>query len=235
MVLTSNSDFYIAVQDLAINRIIKHVTRQRPSLFNYGTSVFAEDLRLLCCNDFDVAPEVINNNNPIITVLNPLPVLMTSYYLNYCAQFVKGEIDFHPGNITLPQELSPPLGNQRLALYFKVCAGLGCPGAVFKEPTKKDGTVALPIVALQCFGFELFATGGCRITGPIGEQKVLPQVDGVEIVDLIPEGLENSIECYSLVALNKGILPTYGEALSKLAFGIISLPDNVGQIQMSAC
>lgn len=234
MAYTEYSDFYVAVQDLALNRILKHVMRQRPSLFNYGTSVFAEDPKLLCWNNFDLSPEVGNNNNPIITVLDPLPVLMTSYGLNYCAQFVKGEIDFHPGTITLPQELNPPLGNQRLALYFKVCAGLGCPGAVFKEPTKKDGIPALDIVALQCFGFELFATGGCGITGPVGQQRIKPQVDSIEIVDLSPEGLENSIECYSLVALNKGVLPTYGEAVSKLAFGIISLPDDVGQIQMSA-
>jgi hypothetical protein len=37
LALTSNSDLYAAIRDEGINRVVKHIIRQRPSLFKYGT------------------------------------------------------------------------------------------------------------------------------------------------------------------------------------------------------
>ena len=93
MAFTSNSDFYASIHDAGINRIIKHVMRQRPSFFNYGTSMLISNPELLC-KEIDVAPEVISAGNPIITILEPLPVIGTSLGLNYCIQATIGEIDF---------------------------------------------------------------------------------------------------------------------------------------------
>ena len=125
--LTNNSDFYVAIQDAGINRLVKHVMRKRPSLFNYGTSLVASNPHLLCQN-VDVAPEVLHAGNPLVTVLPPLPIIGTSSALNYCVQLTKGELDFHPENVfTLPSELNPPLGKQRLGRSFSSLRRLRLP------------------------------------------------------------------------------------------------------------
>lgn len=261
--LTSNSDFYVAIHDAGINRIVKHVMRQRPSLFNYGTSLLLRNPELLC-QRVDVAPEVLLAGNPIITVLDPLPIIGTSLGLNYCVQLTKGEIDFHPSNvISLPPELNPPLANQRLGVHFQVCAGIGCPisnlplhgrlptsvltsskisASNVRVPTSDLAGISLPgreitvlpTTKLECFCLDLFATAGARITGSVGAQKIQPKVDGIEIVDLKPEGLENSIECYALLALNQGIIPPLADSISTVAFDMIDIPDNMGKIRVSA-
>ena len=127
MVFTTNSDFYVAIQDAGINRLVKHVMRKRPSLFNYGTPLVALNPQLLC-QQVEVAPEVLQAGNPLVTELSPLPVIQTSYALNYAVQLTKGELDFHPSNVfALSPELNPPLANQHLGVHFQVCAGVGCP------------------------------------------------------------------------------------------------------------
>jgi hypothetical protein len=276
MSFTSNSDIYAAIQDAGINRVVKHLMRQRPSLFNYGTALIAQNPQLLC-SPIDVAPEVVAAGNPLLTVMDPLPVIGTTYGMNYCIELGKGEIDFYPSDvITLPADLNPPLPSQRLALHFLVCAGIGCPsrrivlppgrpgkyGAIAnatKGNTRSriampsygtnlgppvngsvfDGGAAppiqvLPTSELECFCLDLFATGGCKIIGSPGNQKILPSVDGIDIAELAPLGLEKSIECYALVALNDGILPTFADSISKLAFGLITLPTGIGDLQISA-
>jgi hypothetical protein len=257
MAFTNNSDFYVAIHDAGINRIIKHVMRQRPSIFNYGTAMLLSRPELLC-KEIDVAPDVISAGNPIITVLPPLPVIGTSLALNYCIQATIGEVDFHSGNVfSLPPELDP-LASQRYAVHFQSCAGIGCPPKDISIPgtptyrfsdarsysakdeetgmfthIQKEITV-LPTSRLNCFCIDLFATGCVKVAGSSGYQKMLLGVDGIEIVDLRPEGLENSIECYSLLALNQGILPVVGEAISNVAFDVINLPDSLGQLRVSA-
>jgi hypothetical protein len=64
MSLTSNSDFYIAVHDGGINRVVKHLMIQRPSIFNYATSAILADPKLFC-ERIDVAPEVVRAGNPV--------------------------------------------------------------------------------------------------------------------------------------------------------------------------
>ncbi len=265
MALTINSDFYVAIQDAGINRVVKHVMQQRPSIFNYGTLAVFRNPELLC-EKIDVANEVLQAGNPLITVLDPLPVIGTNLGLNYCVQLTKGEIDFHPGDIiSLPPELNP-LANQRLSIHFQVCAGMGCPTGRIPLPGKfttsvltaarlsasrvspssniplpgkgevglpNNEVVVVPTSKLECFCLDLFATAEAKITGAAGNQTILPTIDGIEIVDLKPEGLENSIECYALLALNKGIIPPLATSMSTLAFGIINLPENMGNLQVS--
>ncbi len=266
MVLTSNSDFYFALQDAGINRLIKHVMRKRPSLFNYGSSLVASNPQLLCQN-IDAAPEVAQAGNPLVTALAPLPIFGTNLALNYAVQLTKGELDFNPGNVfALPNELNPPLGKQRLAVHFQVCAGVGCPSSMGLPTTGKPpvkggvlssislarislgdvgvsktggifnpdgGLVVLPTNELDCFCLDLFATGGAKITGVVGNQLILPFVDGIDIVDIKPDAIESMIDCYALLALNQGILPSIGQLISKFAFSN-PLPTNLGSIIFSA-
>jgi hypothetical protein len=129
MAFTNNCDLYAAVHKDGVNRVIQHIMLQRPSMFNYATADIAAN-RELWCEQLKYSDDVIKYGNPIFTVLPPLPVIGDSppVGLSYCIQLLKFEIDFHPANIIgLPPELNPPLKEQRFALHFTVCGGLGCP------------------------------------------------------------------------------------------------------------
>ena len=305
MAFTDNSDFYIALHEDGINTVVKHVMRQRPSLFNYGTALVQAKPDLLC-EAIEAAPGVTQ----LITVQPPLPLLgANNFALNYCFQLTNLDIEFHPGNvITLPSELNPPLGAQHFAFRARACGGLGCPSkndrplfdglfdldrfilkqtfspgspsrsrrsnpvavaqalpfsasqAAFqgRRLTGSGGTIqklvppisvfppvigtevvdvptthVFPTRALSCFCLELLATGQGHITGPGGNQKINIELDDLEIVDLAPEGLENSLECYILLVANKVVLEQVNEAISNTLFSLIQLGGS-GSLKLSA-
>ncbi|MDQ7743230.1 hypothetical protein [Hydrogenophaga pseudoflava] len=67
--------------------------------------------------------------------------------------------------------------------------------------------VALPTRKLHCFCLEACVTGGVRIAHQGGRAYLEPFLDGFEIVDIKPEGLENSLECYVGLLLRLVVLP----------------------------
>lgn len=241
MALTGNSDLYGAVDEKGINLVAQHIMRQRPSLFNYGTAFVAANRELLC-ELINPASAVIQKGNPIITVEDPLPVVGTNgaVALDFCFQLTRMEIDFHPGNVfTLPPELSPPLDPQHFAIHVRVCGGLGCPSKDVVDtippppppppPEKKEEMppppppIVPPPRKLECFCLDLFVVGHVEVTGLMGDQKLLGKVDGIEIVDIKPEGLENSLECYLDLLVRLVILPRTSIALEKLVFDMLNL------------
>lgn len=248
MAFTDNSDLYGAIHEEGINRVAMHIMRQRPSLFNYGTALVAANPRLLC-EPIDAAPAVRLRGNPLITVEDPLPVLGTdgAFGVNFCVQLTKAEIDFHPGNVlALPPELSPPLAPQHLAFRVRVCAGLGCPpkdyfdiiqlppttepGRTTDRPQPKPPPRPLPTDRLECFCLDLFAVAHVDVTGAPGSQRLLTKVDGLEIVDIEPKGLENGLECYLNLLIQLVILPRASIAIEKMVFDIL----NLGTITLKA-
>ncbi len=251
MAFTDNSDLYGAINEEGINRVVKHMMRLRPSMFNYGTELVEQNPELLC-HPIEADPVVFARNNPLITVESPLPVLGTNglVSLHYCVQLVDVGIDFHPNNaLDLPKELTP-MAEQRFALGAKACVGLGCPdedlvaylerimgtlnppidveqfipGAANDERVASTANVSrfrpkpftIPVRRLLCFCMEVYAVGHIETT-KIGNKYVLaPKLDNIEIVDLCPEGLENSVECYLELVLKLGLLPRVRVALEKI-------------------
>ena len=111
-----------------VNLFVRHLMRQRPSLFNYATPVF-HDRPELFCEKIEPAQSVLDAANPLFTEQEPLPILATPIPIgiNFCVQITHAEIDFHPGNaIDLPPELAK-LPEQRFALRARACAGVDCP------------------------------------------------------------------------------------------------------------
>src|SRR5581483_9348316 len=270
MALTSNCDLFVSVNEAGINQVIRHVMRQRPSLFNYGTVGVARNPQLLCA-PIEADPAVVQRNNPLLTIEPPVPIFATNppLGLDFVLQFTKGEVDFAPGStITLTPKLNPPLPAQEIALHFQVCAGLACPSDdvlksferrhalpdptlpprplplpprplpartllnlpnwtlptgriptlppirpdnppnVIIDPVRGDrGQVTvIPPSQMNCFCLDLFATGHVAISGPHLSERVYAEVDGLDIVDIKPDGLENSLLCYARLVLNLGIL-----------------------------
>ena len=68
---------------------------------------------------------------------------------------------------------------------------------------------------------------------------MLLNMDGIELKDLAPVGLENSIECYIEILLERVLLPQISDVVSELAFSLQEIPPppdtpNLGSIQISA-
>ena len=129
MAFTDHCDVFASINESAIRRVISHFTRQRPSLFNYGSAGVQQRPELLC-RPIDAHPVAVARGDVLITGLPSLPVVFTDnppLQMDWCVQLSKAALDVHPGNMfTLPPELDP-LGEQRLAGQLAVCAGLGCP------------------------------------------------------------------------------------------------------------
>ncbi|HZU86317.1 MAG TPA: hypothetical protein VFF78_02465 [Anaerolineaceae bacterium] len=224
MGFTDNCDIFASFHEDGFNQIIGHVRRQRPSLFNYATAEIANNQELLC-KAVEAHSIVSIRNNPLVTIVDPLPIPGTNYGVNFAAQLVDLQVDFHSGNkFSLPPELNPPLKAQRLAIKLTLCGGIACPPDDVidryipppKDPDKpntKDTPkedvpiIPLPIHQLNCFCLDAYAIGGVRITAYNGKPYLEPFIDGFEIVDIEPVGLENSLECYISLMLKLVILP----------------------------
>jgi hypothetical protein len=214
MAFTDNCDLYAAVHEDGVNRVIQHIMLQRPSMFNYATADVIAN-RELWCEQVKHTADVTKYGNPIFTELPPLPVIGADsppVGLSYCIQLLKFELDFHPGNVIgLPPELGT-LQEQHFALHFAVCGALGCPDdrlldrvPVYPPGQNKDRQEPYPPVQvpgkLECFCLDVFVVGHFERASILGKESLLGKVDGVEIVDIKPEGLENSIECYIRTAV----------------------------------
>lgn len=269
MAFTDQSDIYGAVHERGINTVVRHIMRQRPSLFNYATPIFHQRSELFCAR-IDPARKVLEAGNPLFTEVEPLPILGSPVPLgvNFCLQLTEAQIDFHPNNVvTLPPELKP-MASQRFALHLKACAGIDCPPKevidrllpfieAFLAAKRKNeeaakrlsagrsqlthfstvditqaaanfdrgGKLALPTEKLICFCLELFATGHFEWGTVAGSDDywLKPRLDGIEIVDLKPAGMEYAIECYLRTVLQLGILPNLMMPMEKMILDITAL------------
>ena len=127
MAFTDKSDLFGSVHEDGINRVVHHLMRQRPSLFNYATAVFRERPELFC-EKIEPAERVLAANNPLFTEQAPLPILGTPipFGVNFCVPLTHVQLDFHPSDVTLPRELGA-LPEQHFSLYLRACAGIDCP------------------------------------------------------------------------------------------------------------
>lgn len=217
MALTDNCDLYGSVNENGVNRIIRHIMRQRPSLFNYATADIANN-RELWCSRVDFTSDVPKNGNPFFTIMPPLPLLGTSsppVGVGFCVQLTQARIDFFPGNtISLPAELSPPLKDQRFSLSFRFCAAIACPSQEeidripFVPPNPDTGIARIPPPPitlrgrLKCFCLEAFVVGHFEHALIGGHESLLGKVDDLDIVDIKPDDLEDNIVCFLKTNLN---------------------------------
>ena len=244
MAFTDNCDLFGSVHEDGVNLVIKHLMRQRPSLFNYGTK-FIADNPFLFCQKIDVTVDVLNYGNPLLTIEAPLPIIGTNgaYGLDFIFQMSEMQIDFHPSNIfKLPPELVP-LHTQGFAIKVRLCGGIGCPEQFPRDPSvpgKKDefnrdkdkrenrdskpnNLIVLHPKKLECFCLDLFVVGHFVVIGSSSNQYLSLELDGFEIVDIKPEPLENSIECYIKSLIKLVVLPKMSLPIKNYVFNILDL------------
>jgi hypothetical protein len=181
----------------------------------------------LLCKAIETHPIISIRNNPPVTIAELLPVPGTSYGVNFAVQLTELRLDFHPGDeFALPPELNPPLKAQRFAIKLSLCGGIGCPSKDRLDdlipppaepgkndrpneprPREKEPLKPLPSEKLTCFCLDAYVTGGVRIATYNSKPYLEPFLEGFEIVDIRPEGLENSLECYLSLLLRLVVLP----------------------------
>lgn len=218
MALTDNCDLYASIHENGVNRIAKHIMRQRPSWFNFATADVTAN-RELWCEIPEFSTDVPGFNNPIFTIVPYLPVIGTDsppIGMGFNVQIIRSRVDFHPSNvITLPPELGPTLDTQRLAIELRVCGGIRCP-----EPDALDATPVNPPSGprkdeqrqpqppvpvpgrMTCFCLDVIAVAHVEREFINGQNQFVAKIDGVEIVDVKPEKLEATIECYVRTAVS---------------------------------
>jgi hypothetical protein len=76
---------------------------------------------------------------------------------------------------------------------------------------------------MQCFCLDVFAVLHVEQGGPANAPFISLVIDGIEIPEIRPLGLEHSIECYAKTTLALGILPKLKLALNALVFNIANL------------
>ena len=252
MGFTDRCDLFASFHEDGFNNLLRHLMRQRPSLFNYATAEIAKKPELLC-EPIILHPIVGKRGNPAVTIMPPLPVPGTDFGLNFCIQLAEIQLDFHPGDkFALPPQLSPPLAAQRFALRLKACAGLGCPpddilNRLVPPPENPDKKlkderenrsrdesekparplIPLPSGRLTCFCLEAFVVGSMSIQNYFGKPFLEMRLIGFEIVDIKPEGMENSIECYVKTMLKLAVLPKMRVLLEQTVLDMKEQMDNL--------
>ena len=232
MAFTDHCDIFASFHEDGFNRIVEHIRFQRPSMFNYATEAVANNPQLLC-RPIVAHPRLAQHGNPLVTIIDPLPLPGTNFAVNFAVQLVDVKVDIHPGNtVTLPPELAP-LGDQRMAISLTVCAGLGCPPGDLVEqmippppkpgedpPPPPEDPVVLPAERLQCICLSASAIGGLRFREYWQQWYLEPFVDQIEITDISPEALEGGLECLISTTLRLGFLPQLRILLEKMALDI---------------
>lgn len=237
MAFTDKCDLFGSIHEDGINLVIRHLMRQRPSLFNYGTQYIAKH-RSMFCQKIDTTTDVQKHGNPLITIVEPLPVIGTNgaYGLDFIVQLNEIQIDFHKGNLfELPPELNPPLPTQHFALKLRLCGGIGCPEQfpdIEPIPDKEqreernpenDRIIVLHPSKLECFCLDLYLVAHFEISGNPGNHYISLKLDGFEIVDIQPEQLESSLECYIKSLLRLVVLPKLSFPIKNIIFNILDI------------
>jgi hypothetical protein len=243
MGFTDNCDLFAAVHENGVNRVIRHIRRQRPSWFNYASADVAGN-RELWCVQIEVTKDVVKFANPFFTVMPPFPVIGSGnpvVLTGFCAQLTRAAIDFFPGDtINLPSELSPPLPSQRFSLEFRVCGGVVCPSQREVEQIPTGGSTGAvlpsrwetPPITVRgkpiCFCLDVFVVGHFELTP---SEQLLGKVDGLEIVDIRPDGFESNIECYLRTAITVVLRQKLAIAMDALALSFPIL--NMGTVTVA--
>ncbi|MGX7667175.1 hypothetical protein [Flavobacterium pedocola] len=176
----------------------------------------------------------------------PIPGYPGGVGLEFNFSLSELQIDFEPTNkFNLPPELGVKLPAQAFAIKAIVCGGIACPDPkdldqfiVYPEPYRPDLSIkgnndthprefSVDVVTpkrglpfnpknIHCFKIGLFAVLNLSRSSYLGEPVLEIKLQNLELVDIKPDGLENSMECFLKTTLRLGILPQIRISLNAL-------------------
>lgn len=88
------------------------------------------------------------------------------------------------------------------------------------DPNQPKKGLPFDSKGLLCFSLELYVVMKIEMEIWNGEPVISLKLRGLEIVDIKPDGLENSLECYMKTTLQMGILPHLRVAFNSIALTI---------------
>lgn len=253
MALTDNSDVYGSVHEDGIDDVVSHIRRKRPSLFNYASGWVADHPEDLLCEPIEVAGEVIARGNPLLTRMDPVPVLGTEgrFALDFCVQITELALDFAPRSvIDFPGEADLDIEDQQFGLFVRVCAGLACPDdddftEAIEEATRdeqereRDPIVPRP-ERVHCFCLDAYVTGGLDLRPPGASTPTVSiaesprfTVDDIAVVAAemeegrLPAGLRGSAECYLRFVVQTAVLPRVASAVERIVPMLVGMMDEL--------
>lgn len=100
MAFTDNCDIFLDINEAALNRVVRHFMRQRPSTFNIGSPALVANPSRACAR-IDAHPVVLARGNPLIGLGPDLPVAGTNFLVEYVLQLAAAEVDVSPGKCSL--------------------------------------------------------------------------------------------------------------------------------------
>lgn len=228
MPFTDRSDIYVALNEAGINRAIRHVMRQRPSLFNYATARIIGQPGLWC-RPIDVHPVVTARGNPLFTELPAVPVFGTknAYALDVIAQLGNAAVDFFPVNVLSPPAELGALPAGAVAVMAELSAGLGLPSQLPAPALPAAGAASAPVIlppgAMTCFTLSAFGFGTAAFTGMPGDEHVHAQLLGFDTVAITPQALEDVIDGYVSLVAKLGILPQLAVPTVRIVKDVLGL------------
>lgn len=113
----------VFINEEGLNRLIKQMMKQRPSMFNFGTERINRKTDLLCFQptvDIDLPPD-----QPWITCIQPL--VFENFKLDFCYQIKDFEFDLFPSN-------SAPTNIDQFLINITLFIGIGLPDLALVDP-----------------------------------------------------------------------------------------------------
>lgn len=256
MAFTDHSDAYASIHEDGVNEVISHISYKRPSLVNYASGWIAADPKELLCRPIEVAPEVEDRGNPLVTEMAPVPVIGTDggVALDFCFQVTKLALDVHPENtVEVSEAADLAIDDQQFGVFVRVCAGLACPHEeVLVELGQPTWTQPFPTThvpergpfipepdTVHCFCLDAYLTGtvvlrgsGARTSTVSVEDAPAFIVKDVEVAAAdfeearLPEGLREGAECYLQLVVNFALLPRLADAVERIVPMLVRLLDS---------
>lgn len=255
MALTDNCDVFGSAHEDGINDVVSNIEYKRPSLFNYASGLIAREPEDLLCERIHAAPEVTNRGNPILTEVDPVPVLGTdgSVALDFCFQITEVALDFAPENtISIPGDAGLGIEDQQFGIFIRVCAGLACPSERnFREiidmarrwqaDRKREREPFVPRPDhVHCFCLDAYTIGSLDLTPPGASTSTVsiaesPRFTVHDIAVMaaefeegkLPKGLRRSAECYLQFVVQFAVLPRVVEAVEQIIPMLVGMMDDL--------
>ncbi|HEY4266939.1 MAG TPA: hypothetical protein VGM94_01995 [Galbitalea sp.] len=216
MSLTQADHVFLGVHEDGVNDFLEALCSARPRLLTYASDPF------------------VSSTTVDVTHMAAIPFPGVAGGLGWAVSFSRPEIDFFPQTNGLPPEL-PGIAPGGLSVSTKVTLIVNCAECQKgdrgtdrdRDPNNKDQPPARDVPRCKAEPTEVtlgvFALGRPTATyfGP-GTGEIGFRLEAVELVDVLPDGLESLLECLIRMVL-QSVLDTVRLPFHALSAGAFSL------------